>query len=166
MLPITKEYLSSIICYDKSTGIFKWRIYRSATAIAGSIAGNTSHVSGYRLIKISRKSYLAHRLAWLYVYGEWPVDEIDHINGITDDNRIDNLRQATRKQNQQNIRMPKSTNKASGFLGVHWHNQNKKWEAKIRDNGKTIHLGLFDDPYLAHLRYVETKRKIHEFCTI
>lgn len=86
---------------------------------------------------------MAHRLAWLYVYGEWPDAEIDHINGNTGDNRISNLRPATRAQNGAN--RGRQTNNASGVKGVCWHAQSGKWRAMIRISGKSRHLGLFND---------------------
>lgn len=165
VLPITQDYLLEIIYYDLLSGRFFWKKYRSATATIGSEAGNTSHIRGYRVIKINKKPYLAHRLAWFYVYGVFPTNEIDHINGDTGDNRICNLRLATRSQNQQNIRRALSNN-ICGLQGVSWNKSNKKWQARIRYLGKKTSLGCFISAQQAHEKYIEEKRKIHEFCTI
>lgn len=166
LLPLTREYLRDVINYDELTGFFTWRKGMSSSAMPGCVAGNTSHKRGYRRIRINSKNYLAHRLVWFYVHGEWPPNEIDHINGSTDDNRICNLRLATRGQNQQNIRCANRNNKSCGLQGVTWHKKNKKWQARIRHLGKTIRLGYFKSAHEAHKKYVEAKRKIHEFCTI
>ena len=101
---------------------------------AGGITGN-----GYRMIKVKEKSYLAHRLIWLYVHGNWPLHQIDHINHERDDNRIENLRDT--KENDRN-RSPYKNN-SSGVVGVVWHKRRKKWRAQIRVNGKMVHLGDF-----------------------
>ncbi len=89
------------------------------------------------------KSYKAHRLAWLYEYGEFPKYHIDHINHNRIDNRIANLREVSRIDNQRNQK--KSATNKSGFTGVHWHKQAKKWLASITVNCKTIYLGLYED---------------------
>ena len=85
---------------------------------------------------------MAHRLAWFYVYGAWPNGDLDHINGDKLDNRIANLREATRKQNMQNVRQHKHN--TSGVKGVAWHSQRNKWRAYIFVDYRQIHLGLFD----------------------
>ena len=96
---LTAERLREVLAYDAETGVFTWRDNRGSRAPAGSVAGNVSHQRGYRQIRVDYNRYLAHRLAWLYVYGEWPAAQIDHINGQTEDNRIVNLRPATQRQN-------------------------------------------------------------------
>lgn len=96
---LTADSLREMLCYDSETGIFTWRETRHWRALKGTVAGGCSHQRGYRAIRINYRSYLAHRLAWLYVYGEWPSKEVDHINGDTADNSIKNLRQCTRQQN-------------------------------------------------------------------
>ena len=85
--------------------------------------------------------YLAHRLAWLYVNELWPQNELDHVNLNGLDNRLSNLREATKAENQRNTRAPR-TNK-SGVKGVFWRRDLKKWRAAIQVNGKSIHLGVF-----------------------
>jgi len=85
--------------------------------------------------------YKAHRLAWLYVHGEWPPEQLDHINGQRDDNRVENLRSATRAENAGNSK--RRADNTSGFKGVYWNAQRSKWQAKIRRGQLEKHLGLF-----------------------
>ena len=130
--------------YNPDSGAFvrKWRIGKGCRAIDGAVAGWTSD-QGYTLIGIGGYDYFAHRLAWLYVYGQFPIDQIDHINHDKSDNRMVNLRAATTQENQQNISIPK-TNK-SGVVGVSWYKNLSKWTAKIKVDGMSIHLGYFKE---------------------
>ncbi len=98
---LTAEYLRSILHYDQETGIFTWKVRTARRVKAGDVAG-CSDGDGYRLIKVQSRLYKAHRLAWLYIHGSWPKDQIDHINRIRTDNRIANLREVSNKQNLQN----------------------------------------------------------------
>ena len=99
---LTQQQLKEHLSYDYATGVFiNLRNKPGRGGGIGSVAGN-SNVNGYVYIKVMGKRYMAHRLAWLYHYGEWPVNEIDHINNIKDDNRICNLRDVTHSENQQN----------------------------------------------------------------
>lgn len=108
-----------------------------ASAVASAKNGQ-----GYIVIQVAGASYRAHRLAWLYVHGEWPQEEIDHINHDRTDNRISNLRPATRLINAKNL--SRSARCSSGLTGVHWYAKTKKWQAQIMANRKRIHLGYFD----------------------
>lgn len=148
---LTQEHLKSLLSYDPETGEFRWTNAVSQKFRAGQIAG-TSYANGYRVIDIQRKRYSAHDLAWLYVYGSWPANEIDHINRNPGDNRIENLREATRSQNLQNRALQR--NNKSGFRGVSWSASSKKWIAQIKINNEKKHLGLFlkkEDAYAAYL---------------
>lgn len=99
---LTAAQLRDVLDYDPETGIFRWKEGGRGKVKAGAIAGSPCHNRGYRLMCVNYTRFLAHRLAWLYVHGEWPSGEVDHINGRTDDNSIGNLRVVTRLQNTWN----------------------------------------------------------------
>jgi hypothetical protein len=101
----------------------------------------TANANGYRHGKLLGKLYRAHRIAWLLTYKTWPVAEIDHIDGDRSNNRIANLRDVSKSQNQRNRKMD-PLNK-SGFNGVYWYARSGKWRAKVHANGKHEHLGTF-----------------------
>jgi hypothetical protein len=159
---VTQDRLKSELDYCEETGHFRWRISPVNTIKAGSDAG-VLDADGYIRIKIGSASYAAHRLAWLYVHGVWPAHEIDHINGVRNDNRIANLRDIPRTGNIQNQRTAQAGSK-SGLLGV--YSNHGKWRAVIQVNKKTIALGNFSTPEEAHAAYVEAKRRLHPTCTI
>lgn len=136
-----QSILKSMLHYDAPTGVFRWRYSTSRRIKPWSIAGVPTQRQGYIKITISNKSYLAHRLAWLYVKGEMPEHHVDHINGEKSDNRIENLRLANNITNHWNEPL-RSSNK-SGHKGVHWNKQAKKWDACCRANGRQISAGRF-----------------------
>lgn len=117
---LTQEYLKSIFSYDPETGIFIKNIYfddkgrKRGGKKQGSLCRN-----GYIVLMINYKRYLVHRLAWFYMTGEWPKNDIDHINGIKRDNRFVNLREATKSENGQNRRGAQKNNKSTGLLGAY-----------------------------------------------
>ena len=134
---LTQERLKELLHYEPESGFFTWRI-RSSMSTPGERAGGL-HGFGYRQIGLDYNKYLEHHLAWLYMTGEWPVDEIDHINNVRDDNRWCNLREANRSQNGHNKRLhPKST---TGFPGVSRHGN--AYRATISVDKKSLHLGRF-----------------------
>ena len=137
---LTQEYLKSQLDYNPDTGLFIWLVDKKANKVKGKIAGS-ERKDKYFHIKLNKKMYLSHRLAFLYVYGYIP-DIIDHINGNPSDNRICNLREATYSQNGCNSKIP-NTN-ISGVKGISWHKQNKKWQASIKINKKFIYLGTYN----------------------
>lgn len=147
---IDQSRLRELLDYDADTGRLTWRHARSRAA-AGARAGHLNS-KGYRRIEIDDRQYFAHRLVWLYVYGEWPVEQIDHRNGDRDDNRIVNLRAASQAENNGNSRRPKHN--TSGFKGVGLQKTDRKWRARIKRAGRSIHLGTFDTPEEAHAAYV------------
>jgi hypothetical protein len=138
---ISVDELRSLIAYDPATGDLRWRVSRGSTA-ANNRAGTVSH-KGYRKFRIDGRNYYVHRVAWALHTGKWPDADIDHISGNTADNRITNLREATRSKNVSN-QQPRRTNK-SGAKGVSWHKNNGRWRAYIVVDGKQKSLGLYDD---------------------
>jgi len=136
---ISVDTLKSRLKYDEDTGIFTF-IKSAGSRKKGDIAGSINQ-NGYVNIKINKKFYKAHRLAWLYVYGEMPDGDVDHLNHIRTDNRISNLRVVDSKTNMRNQKL-NSENK-SGEAGVYWHKAQKLWHSYITVNYKRIHLGAF-----------------------
>ena len=140
---ITQSELKEALSYDKLTGQFIWKKLspRAFSIRVGDTAGSQS-VQGYWRIRINGKLYTAHRLAWLYCYGQFPDCEIDHINGDKSDNRLCNLRIATKKQNQENV--TERIDNKSGCRGVFWNTGQQKWTAQVGHCGKRHHIGYFD----------------------
>ena len=138
---ITQKELKSILKYNRSTGLFTWKIEKAKCAKKGSIAGSLHKENGYIQIRLNNKLYKAHRLAWLYVNGEMPVEQIDHKNHNRSDNRFKNLRSASNKINHKNRTKPKDN--TSGVVGVYWKKSTKRWCASIRVDYKNKHLGYF-----------------------
>lgn len=133
--PDIKKYLR----YDAETGKIFWKLNKGSSGKAGNEAGGQNN--GYLTIKLNRKSYKAHRIAWLLTYGSWPEDQIDHINGNGLDNRLENLRAVSKGENLRNQKIPK--NNTSGTLGVSFDKRYKSYLASIQINGKSKYLGLF-----------------------
>ena len=158
---VSADYLRSILAYDADTGVFTRLVSVSSRAKVGDVAGCKSN--GYIVIRVFGKSRYAHRLAWLYVYGQWPAGDIDHIDGCGTNNRIANLRDVTHSTNMQNL-IQATIRNTNGFLGV--MRSRKQWEARILVDGKRRYLGQFDTPELAHAAYLEAKRLHHVGCTI
>ena len=140
---VTQSDLKELFSYNESTGDFtRLKSGGGRNNKIGAIAGCLQN-KGYVHISIKGKLYLAHRLAWLYTQGQWPEDQIDHVNGIRNDNRVSNLREATQSQNQANT--GSQTNSKSGVKGVSWHKAKGKWQAQISINSKLKYLGYFTD---------------------
>lgn len=145
---MTQEYLRSIVHYDPITGVMMWLLDRGGRKLAGKEVGRIRPKDGYRHVKIDRKMYLVHRLAWLYVYGRWPAKFLDHKNLKSAENWISNLRECTRSQNGAN--RPAQVNNAASVKGVHkvtWSGR-IKWKVQIyitKDGTKTTeYLGCYD----------------------
>ncbi len=147
---MTREEALRLFDYDASTGELRWRAGRRAGRVAGS-----KNKLGY----VALKGSYGHRIIWLMVYGEWP-SEIDHANGQPDDNRLTNLRLATRSQNNTNRPMPPSK---SGFRGVYKDSRNpdNPWVAKVVKNRKQYHVGTFPTPELAYAAYCKAADSLH-----
>lgn len=139
---ITQKDLINTLHYDSETGVFTWLKPSNFRIKKHSVAGGVNR-NGYIRIRINKIDYLAHRLAWLYMTGEMPINDIDHINGIVIDNRLCNLRQATASENLKNARI-RNDNK-SGEKGVCFDINRKKWMASASLNGKNKFLGRFDN---------------------
>jgi hypothetical protein len=153
---LTAQRLRELLHYDPETGVFRWLVTKGGRA-AGTTAGFKT--KGYTQIGVSGKTYLAHRLAFFYVTGEWPTHEIDHINRNSGDNRWANLRPANRAENMQNQGVARDSK--TGVKGVTWHTAGKKWCANIRHQGKLHYLGLFDDIAGAAAAYADAAAAYH-----
>ena len=138
---ITQDYLHEIFHYDPENGLFSRKKRTGPTTNVGDIVG-TDKGNGYLMMCIKSRLYLSHRIAWFYVYGEMPPLNIDHINGNRSDNRICNLRLANQSQNTANSKLSKANN--SGFKGVTWRKDIKKWGSQLTFNYKHISLGCFE----------------------
>jgi len=138
---ITQEYLKNNFKYCQEKGALI-RIKKTSNRVKiGDIAGSNSN--GYISISIYGIHRMAHRLIWLYIYGEWPSGQIDHINHNTIDNRIENLRIVTNRENGLNHSLGKRNK--SGFTGVFWRKEINKWSARIKTEKSYESLGVFDD---------------------
>lgn len=141
MHTLTPDQIRQLLAYDPDTGVFVWRPRaRWVNNRAGKQAGILNK-QGYVCVTVRSKSYLAHRLAWAYTYGEWPTHNLDHINRNRADNRITNLREASAGENAQNT--PRYRSNKSGCKGVYEHSWGK-WEAYITINRKRVYLGVFE----------------------
>lgn len=155
---LTLQALRDLLHYDPETGAFTWLVRVNSRVPAGARAGKIDP-HGYVRIGIGGRHYLAHRLAWLYVTGEWPPAEIDHRDRDPGNNRWANLRDATHAQNQRNTAA--QCNNTSGFKGVTWHKGRRKWMAFITVDGKHRNLGRFDTAEAAHAAYVLAATEHH-----
>jgi hypothetical protein len=132
---LTFDEVDEILSYDPNTGYLKWKIKPSSKVEKGDTAG-TYDSHGYIQIGCRNRVYRAHRLAWLLAYGEYPSKGIDHHNGVRDDNRLFNLREANQAQNNCNRVMNKSNK--SGFKGVYKPAGRKRFLAQIKQHGVQI----------------------------
>jgi hypothetical protein len=136
---VTQERLKQLLHYDPVTGVFT-RIQSSRSDRLGQQPGSRN-TKGHIQIRIDGKLYVAHRLAWLYVNGQFPINQLDHIDGDKTNNKFGNLRTATNKQNQENV--PLQTNNTSGYRGVSFDKRVNKFRAYVCHNRKNITIGLF-----------------------
>lgn len=142
------SYVASVLSYNEKTGVFTWNSKKIAN---GKVAGSISEL-GYRYIRVNGVLIGAHVLAWAISYGSWPAEEIDHKNGTPGDDRLENLRIATRCENCRNTKI--RSNNSSGFKGVSWDKANGKWVARVREpDGAYKNLGRFKNPTEAALAY-------------
>lgn len=139
---LTQSQLKELLHYDPDTGIFTNKVFRGPKALKNAEVGCINS-KGYLTLNIKLKNYKCHRLAWLYIYGVWPKDQIDHINQNKIDNRIANLREVTKSQNGQNTSL--RADNTSGHKGVSWSKGHRKWQAQIKVNNVYLYLGYFDN---------------------
>jgi len=131
---LTQQYLNSIFCYFPETG--------KLTRMNGRKAGTLDN-TGYTRLSIHCKRYLSHRLIWMMYYGYWPTTDLDHINRDKSDNRIANLREASRSTNVRN---------SHDKIGVYLRKDNGKWRSNITVDGERLNLGEFDNQWDAICR--------------
>ncbi len=139
MPDLTCERLRELLHYNPRTGVFKWRVDGYRKTKAGDVAGCFSH--GYWQIGIQYRGYRAHRLAWLYMTGEWPPAQIDHKDRDRANNKWTNLRLATNVQNARNTLL--RSHNTSGVTGVSWREDKQRWRARIHVEGREHVLGSF-----------------------
>ena len=158
---LSLERLRQVLRYEPETGNFYW-IHRDT--IKKKLGTNASIIRshGYLNICIDSTYYYTHRLAWFYVYGEWPK-VIDHIDGDKTNNRIENLRSVSQKCNVENVLKTRKHNK-SGILGA--VKSKYGFYARLTSQGKQIYLGHYKTAEEAHNVYLKAKRQLHEGCTI
>jgi len=157
MTELTSERLKELVHYDKETGLFFRKLKNNILKIKPS---GSKSANGYLVMTVDCCSYYAHRLAWLYCYGHFPEQFIDHINNNRIDNRIENLRDVSKTSNNQNIKIAKKNNQTK-TLGVSKTNKKTPYRARIFFNGKAKYIGAFSSIKEAQLAYFEEKRKHH-----
>lgn len=168
-MKLTQARLKEVLHYDSKTGIFTWlprikskehpRANSFNATFGGKVAGSDNG-NGYIVIEIDNVGYKAHRLAWLYVHGKWPKEQIDHDDRVKSNNSIANLREASNSLNQINVGRKRKVAPYRG-LGYSYTTPNKPWHAKISVQGKRISLGYFADPKDAYDAYCAAARKHH-----
>mgnify|MGYP006297018551 CR=1 FL=1 len=153
---LTQEYLKTRLNYNKDTGIFTWvNLSVNNQVKVGTIAGYKSG-KGYLYLQLDNKSYSLHRLAWFYIYGNWPNGDIGHINGNPLDNRLNNLRDVTTRDNCNNRKL----HRLGKLVGAHYVKYNNKWKSRIQVNGKTIQIGTFNTQEEAHKAYLLKRKEL------
>lgn len=156
---LSAERLRELLSYSPETGAFAWRVAASPRVSCGKPAGRQNK-RGYIVITVDGKARYAHRLAWLYETGEWPKQQVDHINGNKSDNRLCNLRDISPAGNTQNQTRPQRGS-TTGLLGVSKAKDRKKFRACIKVSSGTVCIGSFETAETAHTAYIEAKRMLH-----
>ena len=144
--------LRQLFAYDNNTGLVSWKISRNNRVVAGAVAGSVDTTTGYARLCFGRKAYKVHRVVWALAYGEWPVIDIDHINGDRADNRLENLRLASRAENLHSMKKRKGS-LCSLKGATPYRKQNDRFVAQIRIDGRQRNLGIFDSQQAAHDAY-------------
>lgn len=152
---IDRAQLLSMLRYEPETGLLYWLINRTNGRKIGDVAG-CSDKNGYVVIKLLDRQYFAHRLVWFYVHGEWPP-RLDHKDGVKNNNRLENLREATSSQNCMNRRHQK---RAKYLKGVSYSVRDRLFSAGLMKDGKRYHLGCFKTELEAHAAYCAGAERI------
>jgi hypothetical protein len=155
---LTHARLVELLSYDPTTGGFLWLKATTNRVTPGAPAGAVMN-NGYISIGVDGGNFYAHRLAWFYTFGEWPVLHIDHIDRVKTNNALSNLRQVTCAENQHNCKNRR--NNKSGVRGVSWDRASGRWLAKICLNRKQMYLGLFDSIGEASAAYRGAQTELH-----
>jgi len=158
-MTLTQNKLHELLDYSIITGNFYWKVKPSRRVKAGAIAGTSKGNKGYVDIRIKRKAYQAHRLVWLYLFGKYPDNVVDHINGVKTDNSWINLRDITHSQNLRNCGL--SSRNTSGYKGVSYMKGRNMYSAHIGYKGKQKYLGCFKEPKEAYKAYCEAAKELH-----
>jgi hypothetical protein len=153
-MKLTRQRLLEVLRYDPDSGHFFWVAPKMRPKARLGLPAGTPDRDGYVMVRIDRRGHMAHRLAFLYMTGEWPEKQVDHINGLKNDNRWSNLRDVSASVNSQNKRV----------RGITSHKG--RWLARICVNGRRTHLGWFNSPELARAAYVAAKRELHPGCAV
>lgn len=161
---LSADYARSLLAYDPGTGKLVWRVNRMAGRHANVVMARAGDEAGYRApygvtVRIDRKLYAAHRLAWLIVHGSWPAKMLDHVNGDPHDNRLENLREASAAENQRNHKRRRDN--TSGVKGVWFSKQTNKWVAEICVGGVKHSLGHYHTKECAALARWDAAQKLH-----
>lgn len=159
---LTQERLKQLLRYSPVVGVFEKLVggSRKSRPKRWVLAGGVRRDTGYITISVGGKSYAAHRLAWLYMYGVMPEQEIDHIDGDRSNNAIKNLRIATRCENMWNTASHK--NNRSGLKGVSWDKARNMWVGRIKAEGKVAFNAYFKTLEEAEVAMAEARARIHE----
>ena len=153
---LTRARLRELLHYNPKTGEFRWR-KRPGDGHGDPSAGYVES-RAYRRIKVDGRAYREHQLAWFYMTGRWGKATIDHRDRDASNNRLNNLRRATRSQNNANRCRPRHN--TSGHTGASLCRESAKWRATVSRNGKIIDLGRFETPQEAHEVYLAAARKL------
>ena len=156
LIAALREYLD----YDAETGALTWRLPPAQCVKSGSLAGSRSD-KGYLRVGFRSRLYMAHHVVWALAHGRWSEKELDHINRVRDDNRLDNLRECDRAENMQNQGI--AGRGSNRLIGASFDKTHGKFTAKIRKDNRQVHLGHYDPEEEAHAVYLAAKRRLHTF---
>jgi len=157
-MTVTQRDVKDTFEYDPDTGVCTWKIYRLKAAPGEPIDERYVYKDGYIVISLKNKAHMLHRLIWLWMTGDWPKNQIDHLNGDKLDNRWENLKDVTQHQNLCNKGAYKKESPEP--TGVRKEGKNT-WSAILTVQGTQMNLGRFDDPEKAHNAYLQAKLLFH-----